>query len=286
MLIHPMPDPIALQIGPVAIHWYGLMYVLAFALFIALGRVRIKQPHIAAQLWKKEDLDDMLFYGMMGVIIGGRLGEVLFYEPAKYFADPIEIFKVWHGGMSFHGGFIGVLVAMSLWARKAGRNILDVYDFIAPLVPLGYAAGRMGNFINAELPGRVVGDQSLPWAMLWPDIRYPLHPDPVFLQGLRHPSPIYQMLIDGLIVFVMLWLFSRKARPRLAVGAFYTLLYGCARFFTEYFRTPDWETTVLGMPITSGQVLSLPMIVGAILMLVWAYKVRQQGRAPIITSKA
>lgn len=286
MLIHPMPDPIALQLGPVAIHWYGLMYVLAFALFIALGRVRIKQPHIAAQLWKKEDLDDMLFYGMMGVIIGGRLGEVLFYEPAKYFADPIEIFKVWHGGMSFHGGFIGVLVAMSLWARKVGRNILDVYDFIAPLVPLGYAAGRMGNFINAELPGRVAGDQSLPWAMLWPDIRYPLHPDPVFLQGLRHPSPLYQMLIDGLLVFVLLWLFSRKERPRLAVGAFYTLLYGCARFFTEWFRTPDWETTVLGLPITSGQVLSLPMIVAAIAMLVWAYKVKQRGRAPLIPSAA
>jgi phosphatidylglycerol:prolipoprotein diacylglycerol transferase len=286
MLIHPMPDPIALQLGPVAIHWYGLMYVLAFALFIALGRVRIKQPHIAAQQWKKEDLDDMLFYGMMGVIIGGRMGEVLFYEPAKYFADPIEIFKVWHGGMSFHGGFIGVLVAMSIWARKAGRNLLDVYDFIAPLVPLGYAAGRLGNFINAELPGRVVSDQSLPWAMLWPDIRYPLHPDPVFLQGLRHPSPLYQLLVDGLIVFVILWLYARKERPRLAVGAFYTLLYGCARFFTEWFRTPDWETTVLGMPITSGQVLSLPMIVGAIVMLLWAYKARQQGRAPIVTSKA
>ncbi|HEX5341076.1 MAG TPA: prolipoprotein diacylglyceryl transferase [Duganella sp.] len=281
MLIHPMPDPIALQLGPVAIHWYGLMYVLAFAMFIALGRVRIKQPHIAAQQWKKEDLDDMLFYGMMGVIIGGRLGEVLFYEPAKYFADPIEIFKVWHGGMSFHGGFLGVLIAMSIWARKAGRNLLDVYDFIAPLVPLGYAAGRLGNFINAELPGRVVGDQSLPWAMLWPDIRYPLHPNPVFLPGLRHPSPLYQLLVDGLIVFVILWLYARKERPRLAVGAFYTLLYGCARFFTEYFRTPDWETTVLGMPITSGQVLSLPMIVGAILMLGWAYKARQQGRAPV-----
>ncbi|MYM68657.1 prolipoprotein diacylglyceryl transferase [Pseudoduganella sp. FT55W] len=281
MLIHPMPDPIALQLGPVAIHWYGLMYVLAFAMFIALGRVRIKQPHIAAQQWKKEDLDDMLFYGMMGVIIGGRLGEVLFYEPVKYFSDPIEIFKVWHGGMSFHGGFIGVLVAMSLWARKVGRNILDVYDFIAPLVPLGYAAGRLGNFINAELPGRVVSDQSLPWAMLWPDIRYPLHPDPVFLQGLRHPSPLYQLLIDGLIVFVILWLYARKERPRLAVGAFYTLLYGCARFFTEYFRTPDWETTVLGMPITSGQVLSLPMVIAAIIMLVWSYKARQQGRAPI-----
>jgi phosphatidylglycerol:prolipoprotein diacylglycerol transferase len=281
MLIHPMPDPIALQLGPVAIHWYGLMYVLAFALFIALGRVRIRQPHIAAQMWKKEDLDDMLFYGMMGVIIGGRLGEVLFYEPLKYFSDPIEIFKVWHGGMSFHGGFIGVLVAMSLWARKVGRNILDVYDFIAPLVPLGYAAGRMGNFINAELPGRVVSDQSLPWAMLWPDIRYPLHPNTVFLEGLRHPSPLYQMLIDGLLVFVLLWLFSRKERPRLAVGAFYTLLYGCARFFTEWFRTPDWETTVLGLPITSGQVLSLPMIIAAIAMLVWAYKVKQRGRAPL-----
>jgi phosphatidylglycerol:prolipoprotein diacylglycerol transferase len=278
-----MPDPVALQLGPVAIHWYGLMYVLAFALFIALGRVRIKQPHIAAQLWKKEDLDDMLFYGMMGVIIGGRLGEVLFYEPVKYFSDPIEIFKVWHGGMSFHGGFLGVVIAMSLWARKAGRNLLDVYDFIAPLVPLGYAAGRMGNFINAELPGRVVSDPSLPWAMLWPDIRYPLHPDPVFLQGLRHPSPIYQMLIDGLLVFVILWFYSRKERPRLAVGAMYTLLYGCARFFTEWFRTPDWETNVLGLPITSGQVLSLPMIVGAILMLVWAYKAKQKGRAPIIS---
>jgi len=157
----------------------------------------------------------MLFYGMMGVIIGGRLGEVLFYEPVKYFSDPIEIFKVWHGGMSFHGGFLGVLIAMSLWARKSGRNLLDVYDFIAPLVPLGYAAGRMGNFINAELPGRVVSDQSLPWAMLWPDIRYPLHPDPVFLQGLRHPSPIYQMLIDGLLVFVLLW----NLRPARSVHA-------------------------------------------------------------------
>ena len=286
MLIHPMPEPIALQLGPVAIHWYGLMYVLAFALFIALGRVRIKQPHIAKLGWKNQDLDDMLFYGMLGVVIGGRLGEVLFYEPVKYFSDPIEIFKVWHGGMSFHGGFIGVLIAMALWARKSGRNLLDVYDFIAPLVPLGYAAGRLGNFINAELPGRVAGDQSLPWAMMWPDTRYPLTPDPVFLQGLRHPSPIYQLLIDGLLVFVILWLYSRKERPRLAVGAFYTLLYGCARFFTEYFRTPDWETTVLGMPITSGQVLSLPMIVGAIVMLVWAYQVRQKGRAPILISKA
>ncbi|MES2316293.1 MAG: prolipoprotein diacylglyceryl transferase [Pseudomonadota bacterium] len=271
MLTHPMPDPVALHLGPVSIHWYGLMYVLAFAMFLILGRVRVKQPHIAAQGWKVEDLDDMLFYGMLGVVLGGRLGEVLFYQPAHFFANPIEIPMIWKGGMSFHGGFLGVLVAMTLWARKTKRNVLDVWDFIAPLVPLGYAAGRLGNFINAELPGRVA-DATLPWAMLWPDTRYPLHPVPVFLEGLRHPSPLYQMIVDGLLAFVILWFFARKARPRLAVGAVYALLYGCARFFTEYFRVPDWQTTVFGLPITSGQVLSLPMIVGALAMLVWAYR--------------
>lgn len=260
MLIHPQPDPIALALGPVQIHWYGLMYVVAFALFIMLGRVRIRMPHVAVQGWTKDDLDDMLFYGMLGVILGGRLGEVLFYQPLYYLAHPLEIFMIWRGGMSFHGGFLGVLIAMALWARKRRRNILDVYDFIAPLVPLGYAAGRMGNFINAELPGRLA-DPSLPWAMIWPGVAGP-----------RHPSPLYQALIDGVLVFIILWLFARKARPRLAVGAMFTLLYGCARFFTEWFRVPDWETTVFGLPITSGQVLSLPMIVGALAMLAWAYR--------------
>jgi len=260
MLIHPQPDPIALALGPVQIHWYGLMYVVAFALFIMLGRVRIRMPHVAVQGWTKDDLDDMLFYGMLGVILGGRLGEVLFYQPLYYLAHPLEIFMIWRGGMSFHGGFLGVLIAMALWARKRRRNILDVYDFIAPLVPLGYAAGRMGNFINAELPGRLA-DPSLPWAMIWPGVAGP-----------RHPSPLYQALIDGVLVFIILWLFARKARPRLAVGAMFTLLYGCARFFTEWFRVPDWETTVFGLPITSGQFLSLPMIVGALAMLAWAYR--------------
>ena len=266
MLIHPQPDPVAFSIGPLHVHWYGLMYVLAFAMFIALGRVRTRQPHIAAQGWKYEDLDDMLFYGMLGVVLGGRLGEVFFYQPAHFLAHPIDIFKIWQGGMSFHGGFIGVLVAMALWARKAKRNLLDVYDFIAPLVPLGYAAGRLGNFINAELPGRVA-DASLPWAMLWPGV-----------EGPRHPSPLYQLIIDGLLVFVILWLYARKSRPRLAVGAMYTLLYGCARFFTEYFRVPDWQVTVAGVPITSGQMLSLPMIIGALIMLAWAYS-REGKRA-------
>lgn len=259
MLIHPQPDPVAFSVGPVHVHWYGLMYVLAFAMFIILGRVRLKQPHIAAQGWKNEDLDDMLFYGMLGVILGGRLGEVLFYQPAYFLEHPLEIFMVWKGGMSFHGGFLGVVIAMSLWARKAKRNLLDVYDLIAPMVPLGYAAGRLGNFINAELPGRLA-DPSLPWAMIWPHV-----------EGPRHPSPLYQMLVDGLLVFVILWLYARKARPRLAVGAMFTLLYGCARFFTEYFRVPDWEVTVAGVPITSGQMLSLPMIVAALVMLAWAY---------------
>ena len=268
MLIHPMPDPIAIQIGPLAVHWYGLMYVLAFALFIALGRVRIRQPHIAALGWQKEDLDDMLFYGMLGVVIGGRLGEVLFYRPEYFLHNPLEIFMVWHGGMSFHGGFLGVILAMYLWSRKAGRNLFDVLDFIAPLVPLGYAAGRLGNFINAELPGRIAPD-TLPWAMQWPGIPYPVH-----------PSPIYQMLVDGILVFIILWLYARKQRPRMAVGAMFTLLYGCARFFTEYFRTPDWEVVWLGVPITSGQMLSLPMIVGAIALLVWAYKSQVMGTPP------
>ena len=268
MLIHPMPDPIAIQIGPLAVHWYGLMYVLAFALFIILGRVRIKQPHIAVLGWKKEDLDDMLFYGMLGVVIGGRLGEVLFYRPEYFMHNPLEIFMVWHGGMSFHGGFLGVILAMYLWSRKAGRNLFDVLDFIAPLVPLGYAAGRLGNFINAELPGRIA-PESLPWAMQWPGIPYPVH-----------PSPLYQMLVDGILVFIILWLYARKQRPRMAVGAMFTLLYGCARFFTEYFRTPDWEVVWLGVPITSGQMLSLPMIVGAIALLVWAYKSQVIGTPP------
>jgi phosphatidylglycerol:prolipoprotein diacylglycerol transferase len=245
------------------------MYVLAFTLFLILGRVRIKQPHIAAQGWKAADLDDMLFYGMLGVVIGGRLGEVLFYQPAFYFSHPLEIVKVWHGGMSYHGGFLGVLIAMALWARKAGRNLLDVYDFIAPMVPLGYAAGRIGNFINAELPGRLA-DPSLPWAMLWPGV-----------EGPRHPSPIYQALVDGVLVFVIIWLFARKPRPRLAVGALYTLLYGCARFFTEYFRVPDWEVTVLGVPVTSGQMLSLPMIIAGIAMLMWAYRHESKQAVPL-----
>ncbi|MFJ3048013.1 prolipoprotein diacylglyceryl transferase [Herbaspirillum chlorophenolicum] len=269
MLIHPMPNPIALQIGPLAVHWYGLMYLLAFAQFIAIGRIRIRQPHIAAVGWKKEDLDDMLFYGVLGVVIGGRLGEILFYNPAYYFAHPADMIAVWKGGMSFHGGFLGVLLAMWLWGRKRGRHLMDIMDFIAPMVPLGYAAGRLGNFINAELPGRPA-DPSLPWAMIWPNVdNIP-----------RHPSPIYQMLVDGILLFIILWFFARKPRPRMAVAGMFSLLYGCARFFTEYFRVPDYEVHFAGFTISAGQMLSVPMIVLGILLLVVAYRNKQQAQAP------
>jgi len=260
MIHHPMPDPIAFSIGPISVRWYGLMYLVAFVQFIALGRLRIRQPHIAAAGWKPEHLDDMLFYGVLGVVIGGRLGEVLFYHPAYYFSHPLEIPMIWLGGMSFHGGFLGVMAAMWLWARKNGRTLFEVLDFIAPLVPLGYAAGRIGNFINAELPGRMA-DPSLPWAMVWPNVPYPVH-----------PSPIYQALVDGVLLFVVVWLFARKARPRLAVSGVFSLGYGCARFFTEYFRHPDYEVSFAGLTISAGQMLSLPMIALGIALLFLAYR--------------
>jgi phosphatidylglycerol:prolipoprotein diacylglycerol transferase len=260
MLIHPLPNPVAFALGPLKVRWYGLMYLVGFIQFIVLGRVRTRQPHMAAAGWKKEDLDDMLFYGVLGVVIGGRLGEVLFYHPVYYFTHPFEIIAVWKGGMSFHGGFLGVMLAMWLWARKAGRRLVDVYDFIAPMVPLGYAAGRIGNFINGELPGRVA-DPSLPWAMIWPNVdNLP-----------RHPSPIYQALVDGLLLFIILWIYARKPRPPLAVGAMFVMLYGMARTFTEHFRTPDYLVSFAGITISAGQMLSIPMIVFGALVLIVTY---------------
>lgn len=271
MLIHPMPNPVAFSLGPLSVHWYGLMYLVAFAQFMALGRVRIRQPHIAAAGWKKEDLDDMLFYGVLGVVIGGRLGEVLFYNPAYYFSHPADIIAVWKGGMSFHGGFLGVIVAMALWGHKRHKNLMDIMDFIAPMVPLGYAAGRIGNFINAELPGRIA-DPSLPWAMIWPNVdNLP-----------RHPSPIYQALVGGVLLFILLWWYARKPRPRMAVSGFFTLGYGCARFFTEYFRVPDYEVSFASVTISAGQMLSLPMIAAGAILLLLAYRKKDAGLRTVI----
>jgi phosphatidylglycerol---prolipoprotein diacylglyceryl transferase len=259
MLTHPMPDPIAIALGPIAVHWYGLMYGVAFLQFLLLGKLRVKQPHINAQGWVEDDVSDMMFYGLWGVIIGGRLGEVIFYQFDYFLQHPLDILKIWQGGMSFHGGFLGVVIAMYFWARKSKKALGDVYDFIAPLVPLGYAAGRIGNFINAELPGRLAS-ADLPWAMHWPNISHPVH-----------PSPIYQALVDGVLVFVILWFLARTQKPRWVLGASFSLLYGCARFFTEYFRTPDYEVSFLGATISSGQLLSLPMIAVGLGVIVWVY---------------
>jgi phosphatidylglycerol:prolipoprotein diacylglycerol transferase len=256
MLIHPQFDPVALQLGPLALRWYGLMYLLAFGLFLLLGRRRIKtgpQPG-----WSVKELDDLLFYGVLGVVLGGRLGYVLFYQPAHFLAHPLEILSVWQGGMAFHGGFLGVLVAMGLFARRTGKSWLTVTDFIAPLVPLGLAAGRVGNFINGELWGRPA---DVPWAVVFPQIdALP-----------RHPSQLYQFALEGLALFALLWLFSRKPRPTGAVSGLFLIGYGSFRFLAEFTREPDNFLGLLALNLSMGQWLSLPMVIAGIAMLRWSY---------------
>ena len=257
MLVHPQFDPIAVQLGPVAVRWYGLMYLAGFVMFIVLGRWRARQPMYAG--WKASDIDDMLFLGVFGVILGGRLGYVLFYKPLYYVAHPLEIFEVWHGGMSFHGGFLGVLVALVFFAHRRGRALLDVTDFVAPLCPLGLAAGRLGNFINAELVGRPTQG---PWAMIFPQV------DNVP----RHPSQLYEFGLEGLLLFVLLWWYASKPRPRGAVSGLFLIGYGTFRFIAEFAREPDGFLGYLAMGLTMGQWLSLPMIVAGVVMMTWAYR--------------
>jgi phosphatidylglycerol:prolipoprotein diacylglycerol transferase len=259
MLLHPQFDPVAFSLGPLAIRWYGLMYLVAFAQFLLLGRWLIKQRGARMTV---EQLDDLLFYGMLGVIAGGRLGQVLFYEPAYYLANPLEIVAVWKGGMSFHGGFLGVLVAMTLWARKHQKAWFEVTDFIAPLIPLGLAAGRLGNFINGELWGRIA-DPALPWAMVFPQAG-DMEP--------RHPSQLYHVGMEGLALFVILWLYSRQPRPCGAVSGVFLIGYGSFRFITEFFREPDHGIFGQSYTVSMGQWLSLPMIAAGLLLLVLAYR--------------
>lgn len=253
MLIHPQFNPVAIAIGPLAIHWYGVMYLLAFLQFWWLGKLRISNG--TAKGWRVEALDDLLFYGVLGVIIGGRLGQVLFYEPGYYLSHPFEIFAVWKGGMSFHGGFLGVLMAMIFIAQKYDRAWLDVMDFIAPLVPLGLAAGRIGNFINGELWGRVT-DASLPWAMVFPQVdSLP-----------RHPSQLYQAAGEGVLLFILLWIYSSKPHGRGAVSGAFLIGYGSFRFLAEFFRTPDAGIFGLSYAVSMGQWLSLPMIAAGLFL--------------------
>ena len=238
------------------------MYLVAFVLFVVLGKLRARQNLLTG--WHPRDVDDMLFFGVFGVILGGRLGYVLFYKPLYYLAHPLEILAVWQGGMSFHGGFLGVLVALWLFARRRGKPFLDVTDFVAPLVPLGLAAGRLGNFINGELWGRVT---TLPWGMVFP----PAGPDP------RHPSQLYQLGLEGLLLFAILWTYTRRRRPMGAASGLFLVGYGSCRFVAEYAREPDSFLGLLALGFSMGQWLSLPMIAVGAVMMVAAY--RRAGKA-------
>jgi len=247
MLIHPQFNPVAISLGPLAVRWYGLMYMIGFVLFVVLGRRRAQQlPALGITV---QHLDDLLFYGVLGVILGGRLGQVIFYEPGYFIQHPQDILAIWKGGMSFHGGFLGVLVAMYLYGRKIGKTFFEVTDFIAPLVPLGLAAGRIGNFINGELWGRVA-DATLPWAMIFPQVdNLP-----------RHPSQLYQAGMEGLCLFFILWWYAAKIRARGAVSGMFLVGYGSFRFLAEYFREPDAGIFGFSYTVSMGQWLSLPMI--------------------------
>ncbi len=263
MLIHPQINPVALQLGPVAIHWYGLTYLAAFALFMFLGIRRLKhQPFAAIQgpgAWSRKDVEDILFLGVMGVVLGGRIGYCLFYKPGYYLSHPLEIFYVWQGGMSFHGGILGVIVAEIWFAATRKRPLLQVADFVAPCVPTGLMMGRIGNFINGELWGRVA-DPSLPWGMVFRGAG----------DAPRHPSQIYQILMEGLLLFILLWLYAQKERKPGQVSAVFLVLYGIFRFIAEYFREPDAHLGLLSMGLSMGQWLCVPMIVGGAGLWIWA----------------
>lgn len=276
MMIHPQFDPVLISIGPLAIRWYALSYIVGFMLFLWLGRRRIAQGNT---LFTREMLDDFLTWGILGVIIGGRLGYVLFYKFSTYIDHPLDIFKVWEGGMSFHGGFLGVLAAMWLFSRKHKISFLKTMDFVAPLVPLGLASGRIGNFINGELWGRVT-DINAFWAMGFPqahyeDVETAAH-NPLWAEWLqqyamlpRHPSQLYQFALEGICLFIVLWIFSKKTRPDGQVASLFLAGYGFFRFLAEFARQPDDYLGLLTLGLSMGQWLSVPMIVLGAIGFVW-----------------
>ena len=261
------------------------MYLLGFVLFVMLGKHRARQNLLTG--WHPRDVDDMLFYGVFGTILGGRFGYVLFYKPFYYFAHPAEVLAIWEGGMSFHGGFLGVLIALWLFARNRNKRWLEVTDFVAPLIPLGLAAGRLGNFINGELWGRVTS-ATAPWAVYFPQAAsedkawIAAFPQEASVRALaaiyervgmlpRHPSQLYESALEGLVLFALLWFYARHRRPLGAVSGLFLIGYGSFRFLIEYAREPDSFLGVLAMGMSMGQWLSLPMIVIGVLMMLWAY---------------
>ena len=265
MLTFPHIDPVALRLGPIAIHWYGLTYLAAFGLFMLLAMWRLKhEPFASVQgrgAWSRKDVEDILFLGVLGVVVGGRLGYCLFYKPAYYATHPLEIFYVWQGGMSFHGGMLGVIFSQWWFARSRGKPFWQVMDFVAPCVPTGLAAGRVGNFITGELWGRAA-DPSLPWAMVFPQSGQMIP---------RHPSQVYQFLLEGLLLFIVLWVYARKERRQGQVAAVFLIGYGVLRFIAEFFREPDshlvWLQQSTGLSM--GQWLCVPMIAIGIALWVW-----------------
>jgi phosphatidylglycerol:prolipoprotein diacylglycerol transferase len=265
MLKYPDIDPVAIAIGPLQIHWYGLMYLLAFGTAWGLANYRARQANSG---WTSEQVSDLIFFGAMGVILGGRFGYVMFYNFSQFLDDPLWLLRVWEGGMSFHGGLLGVLLAVAWFGRKYQKNFFDVGDFVAPLVPVGLMFGRIGNFIGGELWGRAADPQAVPWAMVFP------RADDLA----RHPSQLYQAGLEGLLLFIVLWWYSSRPRPRMAVGAAFLLGYGIFRTIAEFFREPDAH---IGFDLfgwmSRGQLLSLPMIVAGLLLLAWAYRRRHQS---------
>jgi phosphatidylglycerol:prolipoprotein diacylglycerol transferase len=260
MLTYPNIDPVAISLGPVKIHWYGLMYLVAFLSAWWLGRKRARQ---ADSGWTDIMVSDLIFYGALGVILGGRIGYILFYNFSSFIDNPLILLKIWEGGMSFHGGLLGVIIAMYLFARKFNKTFFQISDFAAPLVPIGLGAGRMGNFINGELWGRVTEG---PWGMVFPHAG----------ELPRHPSQLYQFALEGVALFTLLWLYSKKPRPTMAVSGLFLLGYGIQRFIVEFARQPDEHLGFIAFGwLTMGQILSLPMIIIGAGFIWWAYKHNQ-----------
>lgn len=274
MLTYPELEPVALALGPVRVHWYGLMYVAGFAAAWWLAR---RRAAARGSTWTPADVDDLIFFAAIGVIAGGRLGWILFYGFEGVVEDPLSALKVWQGGMSFHGGLIGVLLAIAFFARRRGRSIVDVFDFTAPLPAVGLLTGRIGNFINGELWGKPT---DLPWGMRLPCERFPEQcaawPGDAAWSMPLHPSQLYEALLEGVVLFALVWWFTVKPRPQLAPSGLFLVAYGSFRFLVELIRVPDAHIGYLAFGwLTMGQLLSLPMIVVGLAMLGWAYSTRR-----------
>ncbi len=260
MLEYPNIDPVAVQLGPIAVHWYGLMYLIGFAAAYYLGRLRARRSD---NPFDNEFVDDMIFYGVLSVILGGRIGYILFYNFSSYLADPLAVLKVWQGGMSFHGGLLGTAFAMWFLARKYKVNIFQISDFVSPLVIIGIFAGRIGNFINGELWGR---QTDVSWGMVFPGAG----------PHARHPSQLYEAALEGVLLFLIVWLYSNRPRPMMAVTGLFLAGYGVARTTVEFFREPDGHIGFVAFEwLTMGHLLSMPMILLGLLLLILAYRQSQ-----------